>query len=65
MCNLYSGSYIDASYKVSVHLTKRYQRRGLKCEKLKDDRRRMPSDGTSSHCLWQGPLKIVYIGRQN
>ena len=26
----------------------------LKCEKLTDDKRRMPSDGKSSHCLWQG-----------
>jgi hypothetical protein len=34
-----------------------FQRRILKCEKLTDDRRRMPSDGKSSHCLWQGELK--------
>ena len=32
-------------------------RRRLKCEKLPDDRRRTPSDGKSSHCLWQGELK--------
>jgi hypothetical protein len=32
------------------------QRRRLKCEKLTDDRRRTPSDGKSSHCLWQGEL---------
>jgi hypothetical protein len=32
-----------------------FQRR-LKCEKLTDDRRRTPSDGKSSHCLWQGEL---------
>jgi hypothetical protein len=25
--------------------------------KLTDDRRRTPSDGKSSHCLWQGELK--------
>jgi len=31
---LYRGPYIDATYQVSVHLTKRFQRRGLKCEKL-------------------------------
>jgi hypothetical protein len=35
-----------------------FQRRRLKCEKLMDDRRRMPSNGKSSHCLWQGELKI-------
>jgi hypothetical protein len=29
-------------------------RRRLKCAKLTDDRRRTPSDGKSSHCLWQG-----------
>ena len=36
----------------------RFQRRRLKCKKLTDDRRRAPSDGKSSHCLWQGELKI-------
>ena len=35
------------------------QRRSLKCEKLTDDRRRTPSDGKSSHCLWQGELIIL------
>jgi hypothetical protein len=34
------------------------QRRRLKCEKLTDDRRRTPSDGKSSLCLWQGELKV-------
>ena len=36
-----------------------FQRRRLKCEKLTDDRRRTPSDGKSSHCLWQGELKLT------
>ena len=27
---------------------------------MTDDGRRMPSDGKSSHCLWQGELKIVF-----
>jgi hypothetical protein len=31
-------------------------RTGVK--KLTNDRRRTPSDGKSSHCLWQGELKI-------
>ena len=57
MSNLYRGSSINVSYQVSVHLAEAFQRRRLKCEKLKDDRRRMPSDGKSSHCLWQGELK--------
>jgi hypothetical protein len=65
MSNLYRGPSIDASYQVSVHLAEGFQRRRLKCEKLTDDkttnnRRRTPSDGKSSHCLWQGELKIYY-----
>jgi hypothetical protein len=55
---LYRGPSIDASYQVSAHLAKGFQRRRLKCEKLTDDRRRTPSNGKSSHCLWQGELKI-------
>jgi len=54
MSNLYRGPSIDASYQVSVHLAKGFQRRRLKCEMLTDDRRRTPSDGKSSLCLWQG-----------
>jgi hypothetical protein len=37
MSNLYRGSSIDASYRVSVHLAEGFQRRRLKCEKLTDD----------------------------
>ena len=40
MSNIYRGPSIDASYQVSVHLAKRFQRRRSKCEKLTDDRRR-------------------------
>ena len=58
MSNLYRGHAIDASYQVSLHLAEGFQRRRLKCEKLTDDRRRTPSDGKSSRCLWQGELKI-------
>jgi hypothetical protein len=55
---LYRGPSIYASYQVSVHMVEGFQRRRLKCEKLTDDRRRRtPSDGKSSHCLWQGELK--------
>ena len=57
MSNLYKGPSIDASYQVSVHLGEGFQRIRLKCEKLTDNRRRMPSDGRSSHCLWQSELK--------
>jgi hypothetical protein len=53
----YRGPSIDASYQVSVHLVQGFQRRRLKCEKLTNDRRRTPSDGKSSRCLWQGELK--------
>jgi hypothetical protein len=56
MSNLYRGPSIDASCQVSVHLAKGFQKRRLKCEKLTDDGRRMPSDDKSSHCLWQGEL---------
>jgi hypothetical protein len=59
MSNLYKGPSIDVSYQVSVHLAEGFQRRRLKCEKLTDDRQRMPSDGKSSHCLCQGELKKV------
>ena len=61
MSNLYRGLSIDASYQVSVHLAKGFQRRILKCEKLTDNRRRTPSDGKSSHCLWQGELTKVAL----
>ena len=64
MSNLYRGPAIDACYQVSLHLAEWFQRRRLKCEKLTDDRRRTPSDGKSSNCLWQGELKMpasIYI----
>ena len=35
---IYRRPSIDASYQVSVHLAKGFQRRRLKCEKLADDR---------------------------
>ena len=60
MSNHYRGPSIDAFYQVSVQLALRYQRRRLKCEKLTDDGRRTPSDGKSSHCLWQGELKSIH-----
>jgi hypothetical protein len=66
MSNPYREPSKDASYQVSVHLAKGFQRRRLKCEKLTDDGLRMPSDGKSSHCLWQGELKIsfkIYPGK--
>jgi len=37
MSILYKGPSIVASYKVSIHFDKRFQRRRLKCEKLTDD----------------------------
>ena len=55
MCTLQRGP----SYQVSLHLAEGFQRRRLKCEKLTDDRRRTPSDGKSSYCLWQGLLKSI------
>jgi hypothetical protein len=41
MSNLYRGPSIDASYQISVHLAKGFQRRRSKCEKLTDDRRQV------------------------
>ena len=55
----FRGPSIYASYQVPVHLAQGFQRRRLKCERLTDDRRRTPSDGNSSLCLWQGELKSV------
>ena len=37
MCYLYRGPSIDASYQVSVHLAKWFQRSRLTCEELTDD----------------------------
>jgi hypothetical protein len=65
MSNRYRGPSIDAFYQVSVHLAEGFQRRRLKCEKLMDDRRRTPSDGKSSRCLWQGELKYQPIRNKN
>ena len=41
MCNLYKEPSVDASYQVSVHLAKGFQRRRLKCEKVTDDGRQV------------------------
>ena len=41
MSNLYKEPSIDASYEVSVHLVKWFQRRRLKFEKLTDDGRQV------------------------
>ena len=41
MTIIYRGPSIDASYQVSVHLGKGFQRRRLKCEKLTDDGRQV------------------------
>ena len=57
---LYRGPPIDDTYQVLVHLVKWFQRRRLKCEKLTDDGQRTPSDGKSSHCLWQGELTKIF-----
>ena len=70
MSNLYKEPFIDTSYQVLVHLAEGFQRRILKCEKLKDDgrrttddRRQTPSNGKSSDCLWQRELKINFCNK--
>jgi hypothetical protein len=50
MCNVYRGPSIDASYQVSVHLAKGFQRRRIKCETLTDDRT------TGNSCFWLADL---------
>ena len=57
MSKHYRAPSIDASYQVSVHFAKGFQRRRIKMWKV--NRRRTPSDGKSSHCLWQGELKKI------
>ena len=49
---LYRWPSIDAYYQVSLHLAEGFQRRW----RTTYDRRRTPSDGKSSPCLWQGEL---------
>jgi hypothetical protein len=64
--NLKSLEELEAQ--VSVHLTKRFQRRRLKCEKLTDDIRQTPSDEDSiliiynefNH-LWVKSLGSVFL----
>ena len=45
MSNLYRGPSIDAFYQISDQLALRFQRRRLKCEKLKDDGRWTTDNG--------------------
>ena len=52
MSNLYRGSSINASYQVSVHLAKGFQRRRLKCEKLTDDRRQVMAKAHVAFGKW-------------
>ena len=56
MSNGYKGPSIDASYQVSVHLAWGVSEEKIKMWKVNG--RRTPSDGKSSHCLWQGELKM-------
>ena len=58
MSNIYRGPPIDASYQVLVHLAEWVSEEKIKMWKVNG--RRMPSDGKSSHCLWQGELKIIH-----
>ena len=52
--NLYKEPSIDASYQVSVHLAEGVSEEKIKMWKVNG--RQTPSDGKSSHCLWQGEL---------
>ena len=57
MSNLYTGPSIDASYQDWVHLAEGVSEEKIKMWKV--NRRQTPSDGKSSHCLWQGELKTI------
>jgi hypothetical protein len=63
MKKVYRGPYIDAFCQVWFHLVQLFQRCRLKYEKLTDGRR-TPSDGKSSHWLWQGELKKTLSNKQ-
>jgi hypothetical protein len=56
MSTIYRGLSIDASYQVTIHLAKRFQRRFFK--KITDEQRQTdrwtPSDGNNSHGLLAG-----------
>ena len=52
-----NGSGQNASYQVSVHLAKGFQRRRLKCEKLMDDGRQVMA---KAH-LAKGELKMISV----
>jgi hypothetical protein len=47
--NIYRGPSIDASYQVSVHLAEGFQRRRLKCEKLKKKKQFFCGKGDNSN----------------
>jgi hypothetical protein len=56
MSTIYRGLSIDASYQVTIHLAKRFQRRFFK--KITDEQQQTdrwtPSDGNNSHGLLAG-----------
>jgi hypothetical protein len=56
MSNLYTGPSIDASYQVSVHLAKRFQRRRFL--KIGQSETRIACGGYV--CQWIGPWKVLY-----
>jgi hypothetical protein len=62
MSKLYRGPSIDASYQVSVHLAKGFQRRRLKCEKLTDDGRQvMAKWAKNSLAIYTNSLHIYGV----
>jgi hypothetical protein len=55
MSNLYRGPSIDASYQVSVHLAKRFQRRYLKISQSETRRPCLLMDRDEMSNLYRGP----------
>jgi hypothetical protein len=63
MSNLYRGPSIDASYQISDQLVLWFPSEKIKMWKVNG--RQTPSDGKSSHCLWQGKLKTQWVLTQH
>ena len=63
MSYLHRGHSIDASYQISVHLAKRFQRKIFKCEKLTDDGRQVIA---KAHMAFrQDELKMSFSNVRN
>jgi len=60
-CNSERGPPKNHSCQVWFIFVQWFWRRRLKYDLFTDNDGRMPSDGKSSHCLWQGELKTIHF----